>query len=45
MAGLVRKDVAGGRDDDMSLRPPEQSWPQETPRGSSPGAPAAMGTP
>jgi cytochrome c oxidase cbb3-type subunit 3 len=44
MAGLVRKDVAGGRDDDMSLRPAEQSWPRETPRESSPGAPASMGT-
>jgi hypothetical protein len=40
----VRKDVAGGRDDDMSLRPAEQSWPRETPRGANPGAAAVTGT-
>jgi cytochrome c oxidase cbb3-type subunit III len=44
MAGLVRKDVAGGRDDDMSLRPPEQSWPRETPRVANPTAPTVTGT-
>jgi cytochrome c oxidase cbb3-type subunit III len=31
MGGFVRKDVAPGRDDDMNVRPPEQSLPRQLP--------------
>jgi cytochrome c oxidase cbb3-type subunit 3 len=43
MAGLVRKDVASGRSDDMSVRPSEQSLPEEPPRDAG-TPPAVTGT-
>ncbi|MEK0085200.1 c-type cytochrome [Benzoatithermus flavus] len=43
LAGLVRKDVASGRSDDMSARPSEQSLPEEPPRNAG-IPPSATGT-
>lgn len=43
MAGLVRKDVASGRSDHMSMRPSEQSLPEEPPHEAE-AAPSVTGT-